>query len=149
MVKPPETMDFLLVQISKLHRARAHALLEELGLYQGQPLVLFALWEREGLTHGEMAARLNIQPATMSKMLQRMEKAGFLERRADDQDERVSRVYLTQAGRNIEAQVQDVWQRLEAETFAGIPPGELPQLRQYLTRMRDNLLQSQTVRQAF
>jgi DNA-binding MarR family transcriptional regulator len=140
MLKPPETIDHLLVQVSKLHRARAHALLEELGLYQGQPPVLFALWEQEGITHGELAARMNIQPATMTRMLQRMEKAGFIERRADEQDERVSRVYLAEAGRNIKAQVQQVWRQLEAETFAGILEEELPQLRRYLTQLRDNLL---------
>jgi len=108
-----EAIGFLLVQICKLHRARAHALLEELGLYQGQPPVLFALWEQEGLTHGELAARLNIQPATMTKMIQRMERAGFIERRADSADERVSRVYLTEAGRAIQTQVKQAWRRLE------------------------------------
>jgi DNA-binding MarR family transcriptional regulator len=135
-----ETIDHLFVQVSRLHRARAHTLLEELGLYQGQPPVLFALWEREGMTHGELAAQMQIQPATMTVMLQRMEKAGFIERRADAEDERVSRVYLTAAGRDIKAQVQQVWQRLEAETFASIAEEELPQLRRYLTQMRDNLL---------
>jgi DNA-binding MarR family transcriptional regulator len=140
-MKPePQTIDHLLAQVCKLHRARAHVLLEELGLYQGQPPVLFALWQQEGLTHSELAARMNIQPATMTRMLQRMEKAGFIARRADAEDERVSRVYLTEAGRSIKAQVQEVWQRLEAETFAGIPSEGLAQLRRFLERLRDNLL---------
>ena len=48
-------------RICKLHHTRAHALLEELGLYRGQPPMLRALWEQEGLTHGELAERA-LQP---------------------------------------------------------------------------------------
>lgn len=73
----PESIDYLLAQICRLHRIRAHALLEDLGLYRGQPPVLRALWEREGLTHSELAARLHVQPATITKMIQRMERTGF------------------------------------------------------------------------
>ena len=54
----PESIDYLLAQICRLHHARAHALLEEIGLYRGQPPVLRALWEEEGRTHSELAARL-------------------------------------------------------------------------------------------
>ncbi len=138
----PDTgsIDFLLAQVCRLHRARAHTLLEQLGLYHGQPPLLFALWEQEGLSHTELAERLHIQPATVTKMVQRMEKAGFVERRPDPADQRVSRVHLTEAGHAIRAQVQGVWLRLEDETFAGIAPAERAVLRGFLMQMRENLL---------
>ncbi len=138
----PDTgsIDFLLAQVCRLHRARAHTLLEQLGLYHGQPPLLFALWEQEGLSHTELAERLHIQPATITKMVQRMEKAGFVERRPDPADQRVSRVYLTAAGYDVKAQVQGVWRRLEDETFAGIPQQEREVLRGFLLQMRENLL---------
>jgi DNA-binding MarR family transcriptional regulator len=135
-----ESMDFLFAQVCRLHHARAHTLLEELGLYRGQPPMLYALWEQEGLAHSELAARLHVRPATITKMLKRMEKAGFVERRPDLEDQRVSRVYLTDAGRSIRGEVEQVWRRLEDETFAGFSPEECLLVRRLLLQMRDNLI---------
>ena len=136
----PESIDFLLAQVCRLHHARAHTLLEELGLYRGQPPMLHALWEQEGLTHGELAGRLHVQPATITKMIQRMEKAGFLDRRSDPEDQRVSRVYLTDAGRAIQAEVRQVWHTLEGETFAGFTQEERVLLRRFFLQIRENLI---------
>ena len=134
-----ESIDYLLVQVSKLHRSRAHTLLEALGLYRGQQHVLRALWKQEGLTHGELAARVRVQPATITKMIQRMEKAGFVARRPDPDDQRVSRVYLTEAGRTVQSEVQQVWRTLEDETFADFTLAERVLLRRFFLQMRENL----------
>ena len=139
MSQQPESMDFLLAQVCRLHHARAHTLLEELGLYRGQPRMLFALWEQEGATHGELAARLHVRPATITKMIARMEKAGFVERRSDPEDQRVSRVYLTDAGRSIRDRVEQVWRTLEGEIFEGFSVEERSLLRRLFLQMRDNL----------
>jgi DNA-binding MarR family transcriptional regulator len=136
----PDNIDFLLGQICKLHHARAHTLLEDLGLYRGQPPMLHALWEQEGLTHSELAVRLHVQPATITKMIQRMEKAGFVERRDDPEDQRVSRVYLSEAGHAIRAKVEQVWHQLGRETFAGLTPEEQETLYRLLRIIRQNLL---------
>ena len=138
-MKDPQTLDFALARVSHLHYQRVHELLEAIGLYRGQPQVLSALWQQEGLTHGELAARLHNTPATMTKMLQRMENAGFILRKPDSADQRVSRVYLTEAGRAIQEQVQYVWVRMEAEVFAGFNEDEREQLRDFLLRLRKNL----------
>jgi DNA-binding MarR family transcriptional regulator len=137
-----ESMDLLLVQVCRLHHARAHTLLEELGLYRGQPPMLSALWEQEGLTHSELAARLHVRPATITKMLKRMEKAGFVERRSDLEDQRVSRVYLTDAGRSIQNEVEQFWGTLDDETFVGFSLEERVLLRRFLLQMRDNLIRA-------
>ncbi|MHB1355226.1 MAG: MarR family winged helix-turn-helix transcriptional regulator [Anaerolineae bacterium] len=138
----PQTMDRLLAQVCHHHHQRAHELLEIIGLYRGQPPVLYALWEQEGLTHRELAERLHITPATISRMLQRMEKTGFIRRRPDAKDQRVSRVYLTDAGRAIRIAVQAIWIQMEADTFTGFSSEELELLRSFLLRLRANLLQT-------
>jgi DNA-binding MarR family transcriptional regulator len=135
----PESLDFLLAQICRLHYVRAHTLLEAIGLYRGQPPLLHALWEREGLSHTQLAERLQISPATTTKMVQRMEKAGFLQRRPDPADERISRVYLTEAGRSVRTEVQGIWDQMEAETFQGFSAQERLELRDHLLKMRQNL----------
>jgi len=136
-----ESIDFLLAQVCRLHYYRARTLLEEFGLFRGQPPLLFALWEKEGLTHSELAEHLHVQPATITKMIKRMERAGFVERRQDAEDQRVSRVYLTDAGRNIREAVEGVLRKLEEQTFAGFSSEECALLNRFLFRIRDNLMQ--------
>ncbi len=144
MAKPnhPETLDFLLANICHLHHTRAHQLFEAIGLYRGQPPVLLALWEQEGVTQTELSERLKIAPATVTKMLQRMEKTGFIQRKPDAEDQRVSRVYLTKAGRAIQGDVETVWKTMEAETFANFTSEERAVLRRFLLQMRENLLRA-------
>ncbi len=137
--KEPDTLDFLLAQVSHLHHQRVHQLLERIGLYRGQPGVLFALWEQEGLTQTELANQMQNSPATVSKMLQRMEKAGFIQRRPDADDQRVTRVYLTCAGRDVKQKVETVFTTLEAEDFANLTSEECDVLRRLLLQVRQNL----------
>ncbi len=136
----PETLDFILANICHLHRTRWTQLLEALKLYQGQPPMLRELWEQEGLTQKELSVRLKITPATVTKMLQRMEKAGFIQRKPDAADQRVSRVFLTDAGRDVQKQVESVFSTLEAEGFANLSLEERGLLRRLLLQVRENFL---------
>jgi DNA-binding MarR family transcriptional regulator len=138
----PRSLDHLLAQVCKLHHVRARALLESIGIYRGQPPVLGMLWEKEGRTHTELAELMHVTPATISKMIQRMEKAGFVIRRADAEDQRVSRVYLTDAGRAVWSDVKQAMDALEVETFDGFTEEERAALRQFLLRTRENLVRA-------
>jgi len=131
----------LLIQVSRLHFKRLHTMMETIGLHRGQPPLLHILWEEEGHTQSDLAARLHIQPATVTKMLQRMEQAGFVERRPDPEDQRVSRVYLTEAGRTIRTDVCRVNRQIGEELAAGFTPEEEAQFTQLLGQVRENLLQ--------
>jgi DNA-binding MarR family transcriptional regulator len=116
-----------------------HDLLDELGLYRGQPSTLRALWAGDGVTHSALASQLNKSPATITKTVKRMEKAGFVERKPDPRDERLSRVYLTTAGRDVQAAVEQVWQDFEVQAFAGFSDQELAALRGLLQRVCQNI----------
>jgi DNA-binding MarR family transcriptional regulator len=135
-----ESVDLLIGQICRLHHHHMHRTLESLGLYRGQPRLLHVLWEREGITHSELARELHVQPATVTKMLQRMEKAGFLERKHDERDERVSRVYLTTRGREIKDRVEKIIEALSGIVESGFDEAELAALRDSLIRVRNNLM---------
>jgi MarR family transcriptional regulator, organic hydroperoxide resistance regulator len=134
-----EALDFLLSQVCRLHYVRAQGLLDAIGIYRGQPPVLYVLHEQEGLTQSELAARLEVAPATVTKMLQRLERAGFVQRQTDSEDQRVSRVYLTDAGRAIQGDVVAALSRLAAETFGGFTIEERVVLRRLMIDMRENL----------
>ena len=57
----PESIGSLLSQVSRLEHARAHELLEDLGLYRGQHRILRALWVQDGLTHTELSTQSHVE----------------------------------------------------------------------------------------
>jgi DNA-binding MarR family transcriptional regulator len=69
-----------------------------------------------------------------------MEEAGLVERKQDAEDQRISRVYLTQVGRALQGDVERNWRRLEEEIFDGFTLEERALLRRLLLQMRENLM---------
>jgi DNA-binding MarR family transcriptional regulator len=138
----PKSLQHLLGQVCHLHHGRIRSQFRALGLYRGQPGVLEALVEEDGLSHSELAAWMHVAPATITKMIQRMEKSGYVERREDPEDLRISRVYLTEAGRAIRADLQTVFKAVDAETFAGFSAAERAELERLLSKIRLNLLRA-------
>jgi DNA-binding MarR family transcriptional regulator len=134
-----ETIDMLLAQVGHLQHAMIHRGLESFGLYRGQPRLLHLLWQQDGLTHSEIASHMRVQPATISKMVQRMERSGFVERRRDPADERVSRVFLTDRGRAVQGQVEAWFAAFQATYTEGLTQEDLAALRRLLTHLRDCL----------
>lgn len=136
----PEQLVVLVHQFGRQHFTRAHALFEEIGIYRGQPPILHKLWENEGLKQQDLVKMLHLAPATVTKILQRMEQSGLIDRRADPDDQRVTRVFLTEAGREIQNSIQERERQMSVEMVEGFSPEEITQLYNFLTRMRDNLL---------
>jgi MarR family transcriptional regulator, organic hydroperoxide resistance regulator len=119
----PEFLD-LHGQASKALRTLAEARMRRLGLHLGQDLVLRVLWERDGSTPGEVAAALHVTTPTIVKMATRMTAAGLLTRRRDDRDNRLVRLWLTKAGRELRAPVEEARRSLEDEVTAGLTAAE-------------------------
>ena len=134
-----DTQSFALARTCRLLRRRIHTLMEEAGLHRGQQFVLGALWGREGCTQSELAQRTRVSPATITCMLQRMERNGLVERRQDTQDQRVTRVYLTDAGRRVQQAAEAAWCQIEDQAFAGFTTDESALLGDLLHRVRQNL----------
>ena len=134
------SLDPLMAQVCRVHHVRVHQALTELGLYRGQPAMLFALWRNDGMTHGELADTMHVQPATVSRMVQRMEKSGFVRRETDPDDQRVSRVFLSQAGWDIRQPVRLALKGSETDMLQGFSAQEEETLVALLTRVRDNLI---------
>ena len=134
-----DTVGYMLAHACKHHRQRAEELLSEIGLHTGQEMLLCALWENEGITQTELADYVMIQPATVTNMLQRLEREGFVERRPDIEDQRISRVYTTAKGRGIEEAVQEQWSKLEQEAFGSLSVEERALLRRLLLQVYQDL----------
>lgn len=102
-------------------------------------MILFLLWQEEGLTQSQLADTLCVEAPTITKSLRRLEQAGLLERRQDGEDARISRVFLTPQGRALREPVQRVWDELEALTVQGLTDAEEALLRRALGRMSASL----------
>jgi DNA-binding MarR family transcriptional regulator len=134
-----ETTGALLVQICRAHRNKAQELLSRIDLYPGQEFLLVSLWPQDGLTHTEVAEHLCVQPATISRMLDRLVKTGLVQRRTDAEDQRVSRVYLTEKGRELLDPIEQTWQELEEISVANLTIEERLLLRRILLQVYKNL----------
>lgn len=134
-----ETSGFVLAKAARAHRARVGAALAEVGLHVGQEMVLLELWNEDGLRGGELAARLGVEPPTVSRMLGRLEGCGLLERRRDPEDARSFRVCLTDRGRGLQGPVEDLWLGVEERAFGGMTEEEIQLLKGLLNRVRENL----------
>lgn len=90
-----------LTRAARLMRRRFNRVLNEEGLFSGQQHIIFLLTENEGMTVSEIAKNLGITNATASVNVKRMEKSGFVEKKADKNDARIAKLYLTKKGRNV------------------------------------------------
>lgn len=135
-----DTLESLLIQVTHLHFKRMRKHLQEIGLYKGQPRLLSLLWEKDGRTQKELAEKMNIEPATLTKMVTRMENSGFVYRKTDQEDMRISRIYLSQAGYEIKKEVDNINETLSQECFTGFTMEERIILRRLLIQVKENLL---------
>ncbi len=134
-----ESISFLLSLICKAQRGQANDALTQIGLYAGQDMFLWQLSQEDGLTQSQIVERMCVQPPTVSKMLDRMEKAGLVRRTPDPEDSRISRVYLTEQGRHCEHTVRDVWRNLEQRISESLSVEERVLLRRLLLQVHANL----------
>ena len=139
--KPIEETDgCLLAQVCKLYRARTDAHLDTIQMHIGQEMILSRLWIEEGLTHSELAEQLFVSAPTITNTVNRMAKAGLVERRQDSEDQRISRVYLTSAGRQIRSSVEALWLELDQQAFSGFSLEERMLFRRLLMQLQENLV---------
>ncbi|MQY05615.1 MarR family winged helix-turn-helix transcriptional regulator [Actinomadura macrotermitis] len=119
----------------KLMRAASDAAMSEHGVRIGQNLLLEVLWEEDGLTPGELAARLGLTTPTVVNTATRMEAADLVVRRRDPADARLVRLYLTDRGRRAEEPVKRARRRLEERITAGLTDDERRHLRSALEKI--------------
>lgn len=135
----PGELNNLFIQTHHVHFKRAHTRFGAYGLGEGQPRLLKHLACEDGLSQAELARRSNLEPATVTVGLNRLEKAGLVERRADADDLRITRIWLTKSGRELDETLGHVFIECEEECFEGFAPEEREQFAGFLRRMKDNM----------
>ena len=134
-----ETVGFTLVKMCKQYFNCLNTMLSEVGLYEGQHHTLLQLWETDGLPQVELTKRLGVEPASVSKAVERMESGGFIQRRPDPEDARANCIFLTAKGREMEEPVRHILVEAEERLLAHMSVEERILVRRLLLQMRDNL----------
>lgn len=126
---------YLLAQASHLVSAEFHARVEARGLSVAYWRVLATLSDADGMTMGELTRIVLYKQPTLSKIIDRMEGEGLIERRASADDRRKVRVHITEAGRALVAELQAEAKRHEADVLTGYGPEEKALLKKVLRQV--------------
>lgn len=122
-----------------LTRAYRNAL-DKSGLTYTQYLVMLVLWESNGISLNAIGQRLDLNSATLTPMLKRLESAGFITRKRNSKDDRVLMVTLTDAGANLQHEVAKAQKSVECQT--GLCQEEFVQLRDSLHRLVETMVEN-------
>jgi DNA-binding MarR family transcriptional regulator len=132
---------FLIHDVSRLRRVAVDRALKPLGITRAQWWVLAFLSRRDGMTQTALAADLDLTKVAIGGMLDRMETTGFVERRADQNDARARRVYLTRAGAKLVSTIRQSVEAVELEILSRIPDAALEQATETLRTLKETLLE--------
>jgi len=112
-------------------------LLDRHGLTYPQYLVMIVLWEKDGQTVGSIGDDLFLESSTLTPLLKRLEKAGFLRRTRDDKDERQVCIYLTDEGKALRDTLSEIPQQMLKAFGCGADGAE--RIRTEVTAIRDKV----------
>jgi MarR family transcriptional regulator, transcriptional regulator for hemolysin len=139
---PGRTLGFVMNDVARLlrkefeQRARAGAL----GLTRAQASVLAYLARQEGINQAALAQLLEVEPITLARLLDRLQAAGFVERRPDRRDRRAHLLYLTEAAWPLLDRIFALAGEVREDALAGVDEIDRERLLEMLLAMKANLL---------
>jgi MarR family transcriptional regulator, organic hydroperoxide resistance regulator len=117
----------------------ARRLLQRVGLHPGQELLLMHLWDGGPQRQADLVSVFETDSASMTRTVQRLERAGFVRRRPDPRDGRATLVESTEAGTALRSRIETLWAELEMETVGHLSEAQQRQLLRALHCLEDNL----------
>jgi MarR family transcriptional regulator, organic hydroperoxide resistance regulator len=137
-----DDLDSALVRAARAQRTAMGRRLASLGLHPGQDALLRLLWVEDGQRQTQLADALQVEPPTVTKMLQRMEASGLVTRKGDKTDGRVSLVKLTAKGKRLQPKVEAATAEVTREATRGVAAKEAAALVDALDKITANLASS-------
>ena len=131
---------FLIHDVSRLRRIVVDRALKPLGVTRSQWWVLAFLSRRDGMKQAALAADLDLTKVAVGGLIERMESAGFVERRSDQHDGRARRVFLTPAGMSLVNRIREQVENVETEILEPVGEDELDAAAATLVKMKNRLL---------
>jgi MarR family transcriptional regulator for hemolysin len=143
-VKESAGFGSLVRDVSKLVRKCFEQKSANHGLTQAQWMAINHLIYNEGINQKTLAEMMEIEPITLTGLIDRLEHAGWVERRHDASDRRVRLLYLTKQAHPILEQMNEIKMQVREKAFVGISPKEQQKIMKILRNVRDNLAEKPT-----
>ena len=130
---------FTINDVARLLRNYADQKAAQFGMSRAKWAVLARLDRFEGLKQAELADMLDLQPISLTRLLDGLSANGLIERRPDPEDRRAKRLYLTPAARPLLEQLSILGEDLTATAFAGLDEATEAELLHRLSAVKENL----------
>jgi DNA-binding MarR family transcriptional regulator len=130
---------FLLSEVQRLVRAYADKEAARYGITRAQWAVLASVERNEGMKQTELAEAMEMQPITLTRLIDKLADNGWIERRGDDSDRRVNRLYLKKGARPLLTKLNGLKSELTATALEGITPADEQRLLGQLETIKENV----------
>jgi MarR family transcriptional regulator, transcriptional regulator for hemolysin len=130
---------FTLAELQRLVRAYADKQAARYGITRAQWAVLAKVERFEGLKQSELAEQMEMQPITLTRLIDRLCDNGWIERRSDDSDRRVNRLYLRKAARPLLGKLSGLRSEITATALEGIDPSDAQRFLAQLETIKENV----------
>ncbi len=135
----PDNLGTMIADVSHLMRRAFDERARGIGLSRPQWRVLTMLRRHEGINQGGLAELVEVEPITLCRMVDRLQEANLVERRADPADRRAWRLHLTDKARAILEEMRPMAFGLFEDAMSGLESAERADLFRMLERIRNNL----------
>jgi DNA-binding MarR family transcriptional regulator len=130
---------FTLGELQRLVRAYADKEAARFGITRAQWAVLAKVERNEGMKQSELAEQMEMQPITLTRLIDKLCGNSWIERRGDETDRRVNRLYLRKAGRQLLGKLSGLRSELTATALQGINPADAYRLLAQLQSINENV----------
>lgn len=136
-MKVEGTVSFLLSRVTTAFRNSLERSMSVIGLHSGQVFILLELWKRDGQRQVDLASRLGVTTPTINKMLLGLIDSGLIRRVRLENDNRATRIFLTDRGLSLKEPVEAQWHELEENTVSGLTEAERLIIFELLNKMKN------------
>ena len=136
---PDNTLFYMLHDVTRQIRKHFDRRATRLELTRAQWRALKVTSRHEGLSQSELAEHLDMEAIPVGRVIDRLEKTGFVERRADPADRRRWRLYLTPKAHAIVGEMEVIADELRDDALRGIERNDLDMLMGVLNQIKENL----------
>lgn len=129
----------IIIFVGQMHRKKIEKLVDGTGLHRAQHRMLMTLSENEFSSQAELAKELEVSTATVAVSLKKLERDGYIQKKAKEDDSRVNFVKLTDKGKEVVEGSREIFEYIDKQVIKGFSEEDLVFLRKCLWRMYENL----------
>lgn len=136
---------FLITKIHQITNRLFNQMLKDYGIEElnsGQGRILFALWQKDDVSIRELSVKTQLSKSTLTTMLKRLETAGFLTRNSDDDDERITKVKLSEKSKKLQEKYVEVSKKMTEVFYGTLTNEEIDDFEGFLRRILNNLIKA-------